>query len=292
MNDSYDSNRSAGHNPNPPAYDEPTSQRSSQLAIWALVLGVPGLCFAPMGIAALILGIIALTQIADPRRALTGRGMAVAGTVMGGLGTTFIPILLMIGILLPALGAARRTARKMQGTTQIRGITQAMATSASGNGNYYPGLDSRGNPIDLTVEGRFYMLLDQNAFTGAYIISPSETKTQWTTGQLTSDNYSYALLDISENNDRRKEWRANINAFAIPISDRNTGASNNNADVESIFTNTPGQWEGSVAWNDGSAGIEYTHELETQYGNSSGYQSDNIFEQSAGDDAAMIHSGD
>jgi uncharacterized protein DUF4190 len=278
--------------PIPAGYDVPASLRRSDLALWALVLAIPGLCFAPLGIAALVMGIVALTQIADPRRALTGRGLAVAATVMGGLSVTVIPILLMIGILLPALGAARRTARKMKNTTQIRGITQALVTTANQNGGYYPGLDRRGNPADLTVEGRFFLLLDQNAFAGDYLISPAETKAEWITGQLTTDNYSYALLDISEDNERRKEWRSNINAYAIPISDRNTGASAGAADVMSVHTYAPGYWEGSVAWNDGSAAIENTHELETQYGNSQGYQYDNIFEQSADDDAAMIHAGD
>ena len=266
--------------------------RRSNLALWALILGIPGVCFAPLGLTALILGIIAVVQIADPQKALTGRGMAVTGIVLGGLSIVVVPILaLLIGILLPAMGAARRTARMMKNTTQTRGLLQSLVTNANANNDYYVGLDRNGNPINLTVEYRFEQLLNNNAFSSVYLISPSETKTQWTTGTLTTANYSFAMLDISEDNQRRDEWRTTINADAIAVSDRNTGNSPSSTDVMSVHTYTPGHWRGSVARNDGSAALENNHELETQYGNAQGYQYDNIFEEAAGDDAAMIYSG-
>lgn len=61
-------------------------------------------------------------------------------------------IALLIGILLPALGAARRTARQLQNSTQLRGIHQGMFTFSQGNktgGNqgWFPGLDTTGQSI-------------------------------------------------------------------------------------------------------------------------------------------------
>ena len=49
-------------------------------------------------------------------------------------------IALLIGILLPALGLARETARQMQSSTQVRGIHNALVTYAQGNKSYYPGI--------------------------------------------------------------------------------------------------------------------------------------------------------
>ena len=58
-------------------------------------------------------------------------------------------IALLIGILLPALGAARNTARQLQNSTQLRGIQQGFFTYAQSNktgskDGWYPGLDPRG----------------------------------------------------------------------------------------------------------------------------------------------------
>ena len=49
-------------------------------------------------------------------------------------------IALLIGILLPALGAAREAARKLQNSTQLRGIHQGMILFANDNEDRYPGL--------------------------------------------------------------------------------------------------------------------------------------------------------
>ncbi len=272
----------------------PLTQKSSGLAIAALVVGIPGLCFAPLGIAALIMGIVALTQIGDPRRALTGRGMAITGTVLGGLSLVFVPFVL-IGIMLPALGAARRTARKMANTTQVRGIQQAMISYGSSNGSFYPGLDSKGRPVDLTVEERFFVLLDQNSFSGSYLISPAESdpaKHDWLSGQVTQDHYSYAMLDVSDPGSRRREWQQTLSSLAITLSDRNTDTSGVPTHAQSIHSPFPGQWQGAVARNDGSATIEHTHILSTKYRSSPGHTNDDIFEMAGNDDAAMIHSGE
>ena len=63
-------------------------------------------------------------------------------------------IALLIGILLPALGAARETARQMQSNTQLRGIHQGMVIHANNNktgrgAGDFPGCcQANGRPIN------------------------------------------------------------------------------------------------------------------------------------------------
>ena len=47
-------------------------------------------------------------------------------------------IALLIGILLPALSKARRTAQQLKDSTQIRNILQSMAVFANSNRDSYP----------------------------------------------------------------------------------------------------------------------------------------------------------
>jgi len=47
-------------------------------------------------------------------------------------------IALLIGILLPALGKARQSARQLKDSTQVRGVQQAMVVWAQNNGDDYP----------------------------------------------------------------------------------------------------------------------------------------------------------
>jgi hypothetical protein len=69
-------------------FDIPTDQRVSGLAISSLVTGI--LCCIPgMGLLAMILGISSMLAISRAEGRLTGRGMAVAGLVLGLAGCVF-----------------------------------------------------------------------------------------------------------------------------------------------------------------------------------------------------------
>ncbi|MFI4882235.1 MAG: type II secretion system protein, partial [Phycisphaerales bacterium JB064] len=61
-------------------------------------------------------------------------------------------IALLIGILLPALGKARATARQLKDSTQVRGIVQAMAIFAQNNQEDYP-IPSRLDRNASTITG-------------------------------------------------------------------------------------------------------------------------------------------
>lgn len=211
-------------------------------------------------------------------------------------------IALLIGILLPALGAARRTARRMQNSTQLRGMHQGMFTFGNSNKENFPGLTSKGNVLPASVadtgsagnggsstQGRMWIMLDGNFFTPEYAISPSETasvteydpntniEVVFGSGTATK-NYSYALLQIHNSSNavantapfyggRASEWTQATNTQAVVASDRNTGA--NIANSSSIHTTDvdTNEWKGSVLWNDNHVAFEQTNILETRYGN-------------------------
>lgn len=218
-------------------------------------------------------------------------------------------IALLIGILLPALGAARRTARQMQNSTQVRGIHSGLVLFSQGNNTYYPGINTIGtvltnanvvasypvatNPVQgaatatgVDVPLRFRELVEDNYFTGEYLISPSETKDTWISGDVTKDNFSYALLDISVAGQRRNEWRDTSNSESVVLGDRAkrnvTGA---DTFIKSVHTNpsalSTNEWRGSVGFNDNHVTFEATHDgLNTQYADTTVYN-DNLFNVTA-----------
>src|SRR5215471_6524687 len=59
-------------------------------------------------------------------------------------------IALLIGILLPALGKARQSARQLKDSTQVRGIHQGMLLCAQNNGDDFP-LPSRVDKNNYTI---------------------------------------------------------------------------------------------------------------------------------------------
>ncbi|MEM6755843.1 MAG: DUF4190 domain-containing protein [Planctomycetota bacterium] len=298
--------------PPAPTFDD-ANQGTSTLAIVSLCLAIFGfvtIC-AGIGVAicllALILGVVAMNNISASGNRLGGHGLALAGTIIGGVGTAsaLLIIPLMIGIMLPALGAARRTARQMQSNTQVRGIHQAMVMYAQSNNSMFPGLTPDGNvlvdantPYPGGVNGghpaeRLELLLDGNYFTGEYAISPVETGlTEWQGGQVNEDNYSYAMLRVAAGNtgsqtwrkppgqpqpnyrgqlveplsDTVEEWSETLNTEAPVLGDRNTGA-DATTQVSSIHTPlNSGDWRGSVAFNDNHVVFETYQTLSTRFG--------------------------
>lgn len=198
--------------------------------------------------------------------------------------TVLAVVIMLAAIALPAVVANGRGHPMMQSSSQLKGIHQSMFTYAQGNRSYFPGFNAQGELIDASPEYRFQVMLEGDYFQGRYMISPAETAaTVWATGPVTYENYSYAMLRIGDANDdrfRRQEWRDTANSLAVVMSDRNTGFS---GQYQSVWTNEPGVWRGSVAWNDNHVTQETSPVMEnTQYGESSGVTDDNLFETGDG----------
>jgi hypothetical protein len=87
--------------PPPPPY-RPTNARPSQgLALASMITAIAGIvfgmwCFGPLpGIAAVIMGLIALSQIKKTPEKVSGKPFAVAGVIIGGITITFYLVLFL-----------------------------------------------------------------------------------------------------------------------------------------------------------------------------------------------------
>ncbi len=225
-------------------------------------------------------------------------------------------IALLIGILLPALSAARRTARQMQSNTQVRGVHQSMFAYSQSNRDFLPGLTGRAQVEEAdaiasngivdglsraTVEYRMAEMLTNDFFTGEYAISPVETKTLWTdenaalpAGDVTQDNFSYALLRVHDqatgvgpntaaNQGRRvTAWKGDLDTETILITDR-ARLDTASGEIYSIHTSPPtgatpvSDWRGSVAWADNHVTFETTDRLDAKYASGSLVNDDTLF---------------
>ncbi|MFL5798900.1 MAG: DUF4190 domain-containing protein [Actinomycetota bacterium] len=82
----------------PPAYYLPQQQRTNGLAVASLVLGIVGVLVALLAIPeilALIFGLVALGQIRRSSGTLGGRGLAIAGVSLGGVGIALFVIVVI-----------------------------------------------------------------------------------------------------------------------------------------------------------------------------------------------------
>lgn len=214
-------------------------------------------------------------------------------------------IALLIGILLPALSAARTAARQMVNNTQLRGIHQGFFAASQENKGWYPGIQLvSGRPDGFNVNdviaefpelgtdpegaqrlrtefGRFRLalLILDNSIPSEYLISPSEVNDQiqpWIPGDPANtpflrSNNSYAMLDIGPSNTtteiRRQEWRDTANAEAVIGGDR--AITSFAGAAISVHTSVGSEeWIGGLVWNDGHAAFETSRVLEvTRYDN-------------------------
>ena len=92
--------------------------------------------FSVVQSAGIIFGIIGLNRANGART--PGKGMAITGIVLGGLGVTLVPMILMISILLPALNRARETANRVRCANNMRQIGLACSLYTNENHGFYP----------------------------------------------------------------------------------------------------------------------------------------------------------
>ncbi len=224
-------------------------------------------------------------------------------------------IALLIGILLPALGAARNTARQLANSTQLRGIHQGMVTFAQsnksgGNDGWFPGIEADGtfHPGVAGVVSQTYggtptlpnnsiaLMLNDNLFPPEYCTNPADARINpvdlSTTPNISDFNFSYGMLelhdaapginpgDVKPDRARASEWKETLNTAAPIIADKNTGGDATPGSlVSSVWTEqNSGDWRGTIATNDNSTSFETSPEVnQTNYGNAAANTVDNLF---------------
>ncbi len=128
------------------------------LAVVSLILGClilfPILGFL-FGLAAIILGIIALGKISKDKENFKGRGLAISGIILGAIGVVLIPIIaLLSAIAIPNLLRARVNQNEVQAQAVLRMISAGAETYAATEGEYPLSVYS------LTVAGPPYLEQD------------------------------------------------------------------------------------------------------------------------------------
>ncbi len=123
--------------PGSPAQAPPrTGTKTDGMAIASLVLGLILCLGALTGIPAMILGFLSHGRINKSEGRLGGKGMAIAGIVLGTVG-----ILVTVGqivIVLPAISAARTSAMELRSKSNLRSIGAAAAAYAADNKGELP----------------------------------------------------------------------------------------------------------------------------------------------------------
>lgn len=93
----------------------------------------------PFAITAIILGIIAVNKISNNKDTLKGKGLAISGIVLGGIGIILIPIIAMLAaIAIPNFLRARLNASEANAKAILKTLSTASESYAAANNGEYP----------------------------------------------------------------------------------------------------------------------------------------------------------
>lgn len=145
-------------------YTGPT--QTSGKAIGSLICGILFLLF-PFAIGAVVLGHLSLSDIRKAAGRLTGRGLATTGLVLGYLGLSFVPILIIAAIAIPNLLRARMAAYEASAVESLRTINTSNVEYYSTYSNGYPpSLSALGGASGETANCDHALLIDFALSTG------------------------------------------------------------------------------------------------------------------------------
>jgi prepilin-type processing-associated H-X9-DG protein len=205
----------------------------------------------------------------------------------------FAVLLFLIFIVYSLGGANGDSYQRAMDMSNMRQLMIGIHAYGIDNLDYGPGLDDKGKILGRSVEGRYRLIVGDGYTTSEVLISPYEDeKTIWTTGVFSSNNYSYAMLQLPDEGVRLSAWRLDAEPEAVWLSGRNAGTDAASG-VMSIRTDDPGEWRGPVAWADGHVTTEDDQYVDTKFqSDGTVISDDNLFEAVGDDDAYMIYTGE
>ena len=112
-----------------------TEEGTSGKAIGSLVCGV-FFIFLPAAVAAIILGHISRSEIRRSAGRLRGSGMALAGLILGYMGASVIPLMIIAAIAIPNLLRARMAANEASAAASVRNLYVACEQYNATYGTY------------------------------------------------------------------------------------------------------------------------------------------------------------
>lgn len=174
--------------------------------------------------------------------------------------------------------AGRDTRARFELSMRLRNIHKALITYSDGNRGHYPGLKPNGESDGVTVEERYAVLLEEDFITPETVVSPFETSPP-------KSGYSFAMLQLPEQGQRRLEWRQTLNSQAVVMSDRNIGTEQS---PDGLIDGA--EWEFAVLWNDNHVGIQDSDLIQAKYGQAP-LGPDKLFTAEGDDDALLIYTG-
>jgi type II secretory pathway pseudopilin PulG len=182
--------------PVPPPFvaPEPRLQEEGRpgTAIASLICGILSLVLACLtGIPAIVLGVLAIKKIGKSNGALGGRGMAIAGLVLGSVGTMITGIAILAGLAVPSFNAVKEKGRMMQAATNARMIVIAMKTYAGDHAGQYP--DAEKSDIPQTSNDAFRFLFKAGLIEDERLFTAPNSPYQGDNNIGTPPNFAKAL---------------------------------------------------------------------------------------------------
>jgi prepilin-type processing-associated H-X9-DG protein len=127
--------------PGEQVFELPSQPKTCGLAIASLVCAIVGFCIPVVGgILAVVLGAVAISKINKSAGAIGGKGLAVAGLVVGAISILLLP--LMVALLLPAMMGAREMAYNAQSQANVKQLGAATMGYAAEQDGQLPPPDS------------------------------------------------------------------------------------------------------------------------------------------------------